>query len=79
MNGSIDRSAPQWTTSLLDQYLTTIDTFEKYDNVLAYGVGNEVIIGADGTGVAPYIKAGARDVRAYLCVFPHSIVRCNES
>ncbi|VDB90218.1 unnamed protein product [Peniophora sp. CBMAI 1063] len=66
VNGSIDRSAPQWTTSLLDQYLTTIDAFEKYDNVLAYGVGNEVIIGADGTFVAPYIKAGARDVRAYL-------------
>ncbi|KZV67604.1 carbohydrate-binding module family 43 protein [Peniophora sp. CONT] len=66
VNGSINRAAPQWTTSLLDQYLTTVDAFEKYDNVLAYGVGNEVIIGADGTGVAPYIKAGARDVRAYL-------------
>lgn len=66
VNGSINRAAPQWTTPLLDQYLTTVDAFEKYDNVLAYGVGNEVIIGADGTNVAPYIKAGARDVRAYL-------------
>jgi hypothetical protein len=68
VNGSIDRAAPSWTTSLQDQYLATIDTFSKYDNVLAYGVGNEVIIDPSGSGDAAFIKASARDIRAYLSV-----------
>ncbi|EPQ61101.1 glycoside hydrolase family 72 protein [Gloeophyllum trabeum ATCC 11539] len=66
LNGSFDRNAPAWTTSLLDQYITTIDAFSGYDNVLAYNVGNEVVIAANGTGTAAFIKAAARDVKAYL-------------
>ncbi|KAG6814049.1 hypothetical protein H0H92_003899 [Tricholoma furcatifolium] len=64
-NGSIQRISPSWTTALLDQYIETIDAFNKYDNVLAYNVGNEVIIN-NNTNVAPYVKAAARDVKAYL-------------
>ncbi|KAI0757284.1 Glucanosyltransferase-domain-containing protein [Daedaleopsis nitida] len=66
VNGSIDRLSPTWTTNLLDLYLGTINAFNKYDNVLAYNVGNEVIIDPEGTVAAPFIKAAARDVRAYL-------------
>ncbi|EKM83610.1 hypothetical protein AGABI1DRAFT_110256 [Agaricus bisporus var. burnettii JB137-S8] len=65
MNGSVDRSAPSWSGNLLDQYLETIDVFSKYDNVLAYNVGNEAIT-SNTTSVAPFIKAAARDVKAYL-------------
>ncbi|KAG6844272.1 hypothetical protein H0H87_008220 [Tephrocybe sp. NHM501043] len=65
LNGSIDRLVPSWTTSLLDQYLTTIDVFSKYDNVLAFNIGNEVVVN-NGTAVAPYVKSAARDVKAYL-------------
>ncbi|KAL0950622.1 hypothetical protein HGRIS_007414 [Hohenbuehelia grisea] len=65
LNGSIDRISPSWSTNILDQYIRTIDTFAKYDNVLAYNVGNEVIL-QDGTGVSPYVKAAARDIKAYL-------------
>ncbi|OCB85209.1 glycoside hydrolase family 72 protein [Sanghuangporus baumii] len=66
LNGSIDRSAPAWTTNLLDLYINTIDTFAKYDNVLAYNVGNEVVTSANETATLPFIKAAARDVKAYL-------------
>jgi 1,3-beta-glucanosyltransferase GAS1 len=65
LNGSIDRTSPSWSTNILDQYTNTINTFSKYDNVLAYNVGNEVIID-NGTAVAPYVKAAARDIKAYL-------------
>lgn len=65
MNGSIDRLAPSWSSNLLDQYLRTIDVFSKYDNVLAYNIGNEVVLG-DSTQIAPYVKAAARDTKAYL-------------
>lgn len=66
VNGSIDRSAPSWTTNLLDLYVKTIDAFSSYQNVLGYHIGNEVVIAADGTGAATFIKAAARDVKAYL-------------
>lgn len=65
LNGSIDRTSPSWSTNLLDEYIATINAFNKYDNVLAYNVGNEVII-TNTTNVAPYVKAAARDTKAYL-------------
>jgi 1,3-beta-glucanosyltransferase GAS1 len=66
VNGSIDRASPSWSTNLLDLYINTIDAFAKYDNVLAYNVGNEVVIASNVTDVAAYVKAAARDVKAYL-------------
>ncbi|GJE87723.1 glycoside hydrolase family 72 protein [Phanerochaete sordida] len=66
VNGSIDRASPAWSTNLLDQYINTIDAFSKYDNVLAYNVGNEVITAANATNAAAFIKAAARDTKAYL-------------
>ena len=68
VNGSIDRLAPSWTTNLLNQYISTIDAFSPYDNVLAYNIGNEVAFNAAETEAGPYVKAAARDVKAYLWV-----------
>ncbi|KAJ7482936.1 1,3-beta-glucanosyltransferase [Mycena galericulata] len=65
LNGSIDTTQPAWDTNLLDQYIKTINVFNKYDNVLAYNVGNEVLT-ANATNAAPFLKAAARDVKAYL-------------
>src|ERR1700691_5511993 len=68
VNGSIDRASPSWSTNLLDLYIDTIDAFSKYDNVLAFNVGNEVVIASNVTDVTAYVKAAARDVKAYLWV-----------
>jgi len=65
LNGSIDRLAPSWSTNLQDSYLRTVDAFHQYDNVIAYNIGNEVAL-TDSTEVAPYVKAAARDTKAYL-------------
>jgi hypothetical protein len=65
LNGSIDRTNPSWSTNVLEQYTKTIDVFSKYDNVLAYNVGNEVVITGNITA-APFVKAAARDIKAYL-------------
>lgn len=62
----MDRNQPSWTTNLLDLYIETINTFSKYDNVLAYNVGNEVVISANGTAAAAFVKAAARDAKAYM-------------
>jgi len=66
VNGSIDRDSPAWSTNLLDLYLDTINVFSNYNNVLAYNVGNEVVISPNGTAAAAFIKAAARDVKSYL-------------
>ena len=66
LNGSINRAEPSWDVSLLNLYLSTVDAFVKYDNLLAFSVGNEVVTQATNTEAAPFIKAAARDVKAYL-------------
>ncbi|QRV76455.1 beta-1,3-glucanosyltransferase [Ceratobasidium sp. AG-Ba] len=66
LNGSINRAAPSWTTNLQKLYTDTIDAFSKYDNVLSYNVANEVINLPNNTHTAPFIKAAARDIKAYL-------------
>jgi hypothetical protein len=68
LNGSINRDTPTWTTNLLDSYLATINAFSHYDNILAYNVGNEVVTSPNETSAAPFIKAAARDIKAYLSV-----------
>ncbi|GFZ51518.1 1,3-beta-glucanosyltransferase gas1 [Saitozyma sp. JCM 24511] len=66
LNGSIDRASPAWSTNLLDEYTTTINAFLKYDNVLAFNIGNEVVNLVSNTNAAPFVKAAARDIKAYL-------------
>ncbi|KAI0271621.1 glycoside hydrolase family 72 protein [Gloeopeniophorella convolvens] len=66
VNGSIDRNSPAWSTNLLDSYINTIDSFSKYDNVLAYNIGNEVVTSPNGTAALAFVKAAARDTKAYL-------------
>ena len=63
---------------MLDIYINTINVFSKYDNVLGFNVGNEVIVDpGEPTGAAAFIKAAARDVRSYLCVSAFSHRRYN--
>lgn len=66
LNGSFNRDAPTWQTNLLDQYLETIRVFSQYPNVIVYNVGNEVVTAPDETPDAPFIKAAAREIKAYL-------------
>jgi 1,3-beta-glucanosyltransferase GAS1 len=42
-----------------------MDTFAKYDNTLGFFVGNEIIALNNQSNVSPFIKASARDMKAY--------------
>jgi hypothetical protein len=42
-----------------------MDTFQKYDNILGFFIGNENIATKDDSPTAPYLKAAARDMKAY--------------
>jgi hypothetical protein len=63
---SITRDTPAWSTDLQNTYLSTVKAFSGYDNVLAYNVGNEVVIASNGTAAATFIKAAARDTKAFM-------------
>ncbi|KAF1825609.1 glycoside hydrolase family 72 protein [Dissoconium aciculare CBS 342.82] len=57
--------SPSWTESQFNSYSAVIDTFHKYDNVAGFFVGNEIMNSGPESIAAPYVKAAARDLKAY--------------
>jgi len=56
---------PWWNQTQHDRYAEVMDAFIKYDNVLAFFVGNEIISKPTHSNSAPYIKAACRDMKAH--------------
>ncbi|PTB63866.1 glycoside hydrolase family 72 protein [Trichoderma citrinoviride] len=54
-----------WNKTKFDRYAEVLDAFQKYDNLLGVFVGNENIATKDDSPTAPYLKAAARDMKAY--------------
>lgn len=64
-NTVIDPTVASWNQTQFNAYAKVMDTFASYDNTLGYFVGNEVIALANQSLAAPYVKAAARDLKAY--------------
>lgn len=54
-----------WNSTQFEMYSAVMDTFIKYDNLMALYVGNEVIATSEQSLSAPFIKAAVRDMKAY--------------
>ncbi|KAG9243609.1 Glucanosyltransferase-domain-containing protein [Calycina marina] len=61
----INPTVASWNQTQLDRYSAVMDAFAVYNNTLGFFVGNEVISNATQSLAAPYIKAAARDLKAY--------------
>jgi hypothetical protein len=54
-----------WNQTQLNAFSKIMDAFAGYDNTLGFFIGNEVIAQANQSLAAPFIKAAARDLKAY--------------
>ncbi|KAJ7800675.1 hypothetical protein B0H14DRAFT_2615944 [Mycena olivaceomarginata] len=72
LNGSIDTTQPTRCTTLLDQYIETINVFLRYDNV-----GNEVlgaVLEGSSEGCQDVFAFGGLDARTGTLPFPPMLV-----
>ncbi|XP_014562179.1 glycoside hydrolase family 72 protein [Bipolaris victoriae FI3] len=61
----VEQNTPRWESDQHDAYAKVMDEFHQYDNVAGFFVGNEAITTSNGSVTSPYIKAAARDMKAY--------------
>ncbi|KAF2139297.1 glycoside hydrolase family 72 protein [Aplosporella prunicola CBS 121167] len=61
----IEQDSPHWNETQLSRFGKVMDAFHQYDNTAGFLVGNEVLTTGNGSVAAPYVKAAARDLKAY--------------
>ncbi|KAF4634745.1 hypothetical protein G7Y89_g3351 [Cudoniella acicularis] len=64
-NTAINPTVASWNQTQFNAYSKVMDSFASYDNTLGFFVGNEVIALNNQSLAAPYVKAAARDLKAY--------------
>ena len=56
---------PHWNQTEYAAYQQVMDAFQSYDNLAGFFVGNEMLTTGSSSVAAPYVKAAARDMKAY--------------
>ncbi|KAF2008114.1 glycoside hydrolase family 72 protein [Amniculicola lignicola CBS 123094] len=64
-NTQIEQASPHWNQSQVDAFALVMDEFQQFDNTGGFFVGNEVLTTPNGSVAAPFVKAAARDMKAY--------------
>ncbi|KAK3813402.1 MAG: Glucanosyltransferase-domain-containing protein [Benniella sp.] len=67
-NHSIIRSNPEYNTNIWGNVRATIDGFKDFSNVLGFFIGNEITNDKHTTAASAFVKALARDAKAYIDV-----------
>ncbi|KAF2204317.1 hypothetical protein GQ43DRAFT_494664 [Delitschia confertaspora ATCC 74209] len=64
-NTQIEQVEPHWNKTQLDAFNKVMDEFQQFDNTAGFFVGNEVLTTGNYSFAAPFVKAAARDAKAY--------------
>jgi 1,3-beta-glucanosyltransferase GAS1 len=54
-----------WNNTQLKAFEAVMDSFQSYDNVAGFFIGNEILTTSDGSAAAPFAKAAANDLKSY--------------
>ncbi|KAI0244508.1 1 3-beta-glucanosyltransferase gel4 [Massospora cicadina] len=65
-NFSINRNEPSYDLDILNHYKANVDAFIKYKNIAVFFAGNEINNDKTNTDANPFVKAGLRDIKAYI-------------
>ena len=60
-----DQDNPYWNETQLSRFGAVFDAFHDYSNLAGVFVANEAMTRLNGSDVAPFVKAGIRDIKAY--------------
>ncbi|KAG5439784.1 hypothetical protein PCANB_000066 [Pneumocystis canis] len=61
-------TASSYTDEYLQNIFATVDAFKKYENLIGFFSGNEVVASEDQTSSLPWIKAVIRDLKLYISI-----------
>lgn len=58
--------APTWTVAQYQSFQANVDAFAGYANTAGFFIGNENVNAYNVSSASPFVKAAARDMRAYI-------------